>query len=482
MSILPNIAKEDIPDSSDRPKKWVKQGLSLFVPQDIDHEFFYVIMNINFSYIHNRNEVKTFGISGDTMNFAVMRHEFKMMLRSRKNIYFIIAAATLILGFSLFVVPAMETPDGFNVEEVEQEIQHLDALREGMIKRGGTGIVRHTGMTPYATDTKQRHYLSRMIHAYQDNDINRFVNFRLKARDYTDFGQMLDVYTLNVMVDTAAPYPALDQQRFNALAHTRYTAYLDSGIPLTFEMLEQKTAVQTLVNFIHGTTSAFFIFCAIFFSCDILTRDRLHRSILQGLPIGWYRLINLKTLTALFYTFIVILFLILLMIVATTTRTGFGSFQLPVPITMPPDPTDDFFGYAYSTYGVITVGQFLLFALALGTILIYLFIRLNALLSLFLKNSWLVLMVGTAILFSEWLYFSRTMTELFGIDLSHFPQTYFDFGKIISGEKYYLLHLDTITYDKGILVLLVTVLIVEIALFVSARTVVGKRRFFQQAA
>lgn len=406
------------------------------------------------------------------MKFAIIRHEFLMMLRSKKNIYFIIALASILVSYCLFVMPARETPDSFDPEATEAEVKNIDAVRESMIARGGTGYGGFTGLAPYAMNTVERNILSRIVHAFRDGDFNRFIQLRMMVFDYTAVNQ-----TRDWMLIGDAPYPALDAMRNSSLATLRYQGYLDTDVSITYEIIEQKTALQTVVNFLLGTTAAVIIFCAIYFSNDMLSKDRQHSSLLQGMPIGWYSLINVKSLVAFGYTLIVLIGLSMLVIFTISLQSGLGSLQLPVPITIPSTEPDDYFGYRFSEYDTITIAKFLLLTIGMVPILIYLFVRINAILSLLFKNSWIVLMIASLVLFSERIYYSRTSTELFGVDLSNFPQTYFDFGRIISGEKYYLLHLDSITYEKGIIVLLLTILLVELLLFIVSR-LINKRRFF----
>lgn len=225
------------------------------------------------------------------------------------------------------------------------------------------------------------------------------------------------------------------RERNVSLRNLRYQGYLDANIPITYNMIEQKTALQSLVNFLLGTTAASVIFCAIYFSSDIFSKDRQHRTVLQGMPIGWYRLINVKSMVAFFYMHMILIGLLLLGVIILSIQNGFGSFKLSVPITVPSTQPDDYFGYRFSEYDSITIARFLLLALGIIPILVYLFIRINAILSLLFKNSWLVLMISTVLLFSERIYYSRTLNELFGVDISYFPQTYFDFGRIISGKN-----------------------------------------------
>ncbi|MEN2767596.1 hypothetical protein [Ornithinibacillus xuwenensis] len=406
---------------------------------------------------------------------SMMIHEFKMTLRNKKNILFLIALVSLILSYALIVLPSQETPDSFDVEEMKSELKNLEAVTQGMESRGGTGFGQMTG-TPYASKRYALKVQSRMVNAFEDKDFDRFIQLRMKGFDY-DFQSA----SRDWMLIANAPYPGLDANRDTNLKNLRYQGYLDANIPVTYEMIEQKTALQTVTNFLLGTSAFIVLFCAIYFSSDMLSKDRQHRTLLQGMPIGWYRLINVKSGVIFGYTLFILFGLLLLALIIISIQSGFGSLKLSVPITLPSSQPDDYFGYRFSEYDTISIAKFLLLALGMIPILVYLFIRLNAILSLIFKNSWIVLMVSSVILFSERIYYSRTLTDLFGIEISNLPQTYFDFGRVISGEKFYLVHLESITYEKGILVLLCTILVLEICLFVVSR-IVSKRRFYRKAA
>lgn len=409
------------------------------------------------------------------MNRSLIIHEFKMIMRSKKNYLFIIALVSLLLTYCFLVLPATETADSFNPEKIQADIKNLEAVQEGMIARGGTGYGEMTG-SPYANSVHDSRVKSRMLYAFEDKNFNRFVQLRMKNFDFGAVNASRDW-----MLIADARFPAYDQERNVSLRNLRYQGYLDANIPITYNMIEQKTALQSLVNFLLGTTAASVIFCAIYFSSDIFSKDRQHRTVLQGMPIGWYRLINVKSMVAFFYMLMILIGLLLLGVIILSIQNGFGSFKLSVPITVPSTQPDDYFGYRFSEYDSITIARFLLLALGIIPILVYLFIRINAILSLLFKNSWLVLMISTVLLFSERIYYSRTLNELFGVDISYFPQTYFDFGRIISGEKYYLVHLESITYEKGIIVLLCTLFAVEIILFIVSR-IISKRRFYRKTA
>ncbi len=154
-----------------------------------------------------------------------------------------------------------------------------------------------------------------------------------------------------------------------------------------------------------------------------------------------------------------------------TIQFGFGHFDLNVPIMIKQET------FTSEDYSVISLATYLGKTLVVLPLLVILFIRLNIVLSLLFKNEWVVLFISSLLLFSERLYFSRSTRELFGNDISLFPQTYFDFGKIIDGEKNFLLNTETISYAKGILVLLITYVVIEAILYIVS-LIINKRRFY----
>src|SRR5699024_11334521 len=111
-------------------------------------------------------------------------------------------------------------------------------------------------------------------------------------------------------------YSGMDIYHAYSQTQERYHAYLESELPITYQLIEQKTALQTIQKFLLSSAVLLIIFCAIYFSSDMLTKDRHYPSILQGLPIAWYRLINLKSLVAFGYSLFIIsgLFAIALLI------------------------------------------------------------------------------------------------------------------------------------------------------------------------
>ena len=405
------------------------------------------------------------------MNKSIFIHEFKMMSKSKKNILFVISLIVVILSYCFLVLPSKETADSFNPTEVKEELENLTAVQKGRELRGATGFNSMSGGAVYAQNAYKYNFQSKLVTAFEDGDFVRFTYFRM--RDFSYNGIMEIENEINY---ATSPFPSIDKNHLYKKTFMRYQGYLDEKLPITYEMIEQKTALQTLQTFLLGSFVLSIIFCAIYFSSDMLTKDKQNQTILQGLPISWYRLINVKSLVAFTYTIVILVGLLLLTVAVLTLQNGFGFLNIQIPVAI--EYTAETFRYLQYDYDTISIAKFLLMASGFLVILVYLFTRLNAILSLLFKNTWLVLMISTIILFAERVYFSRTKKTLFNFDISHFPQTYFEFGKVITGEKNFLVNLETITFEKGMIVLLVTLLIIEVMLFIVSR-IVTKRRFYQ---
>ena len=172
------------------------------------------------------------------MKFAMVVHEFKMIMRNRKNILFLIAVISLLFAYAFLVHPSMETPDSFDAEQMQHDIIDNKAIQEGMIARGGTGFGGMTG-TPYANNIYRTKFQSAMVNAFLDQNYNRFVQLRMRGFDYDAVNQTRDWWMI-----ADAPYPGIDAARDSTLHNLRYEGYLNAGVPITYEMIEQKTALQ----------------------------------------------------------------------------------------------------------------------------------------------------------------------------------------------------------------------------------------------
>jgi hypothetical protein len=400
------------------------------------------------------------------MNRFFIKHEFMLMRKSKKNNMFIVFLAALVFSYCFIVLPNQETIDTIDVEELKVLVSDTAASQESREARGATGIIHFIGMSAYAQDEYKNKVRNAMVHAYENEEYTRYLRFKILNIDPMVFMEDKTLFP-------NSPFPGKDRSNLLHQLHLRYDSYLTSNLPISKEIIEQKTALQVLSNLLIGPMTYLILFCAIYFGSDVLVRDRKNQTILQGVPLSWYRLINLKTFVAFSYTMLVLLALFIVGMAALTFQNGFGYFGIQIPTLVPGEEID------FMDSEMISIGRFLLFALGFIPILVYLFTRLNMVLSLVLKNEWLVLLVSSLILFSESIYFTRTLREIGGIEISSFPQTYFAFGKVITGMKNFLVNLDTITYSKGYLLFIITIVTIELLLVLVSR-IVNKQRFYQK--
>lgn len=400
---------------------------------------------------------------------TLMKHELTIMGKSKKNMLFIMSLAVLLLGYCFMILPNKQTTESFNPEEVREDLEELFVLQRDSEKRGATGFSLMSGLAVYAANEDYYKVSSKMITAFESQNYLRFLYLRLHHIE----GGMDNFLDIDASLFSRSPFPGKDRQHLYFQTLLRYQGYLKEDLPISYALIEQKTALQTVENLFLSSAVYLIIFCAIYFSSDVLVRDRRNQSILQGLPLSWYRLLNFKTLVTFLYTFIILFVLMVLGMIILSIQNGFGFLNIPVPVMTFAERD-----FSMNDYDVISLTKFMAMSMSLIPILIYLFIRLNLVFSLLFRNEWIVLMVSSLFLFSERLYFARDFRELFGIDISYFPQTYFEFGKVVTGEKNYLVNLETITYVKGITVLVATVFVIECILFIVSR-IVNKRRFYQ---
>lgn len=401
------------------------------------------------------------------MNRTYFTHEFLLTVKSKRTIPFLLFIGMLLISYCFLLVPNQETKETFHPEEIKDYLTGVEVEQNQRMKSGNTGIILMTGDPVFARNDYDHGLFSALLNSYEDRNFLRYLHLRAYYLESDP-----SVYLQDENLFKYSPYPGKDREHLYHQTMLRYEDYLMNNRRITEALLFEKTGIQSLQTFLHTYGFYFFLFCAVYFSSDILSRDRTHRTVLQGLPMSWYRQLNLKTLAAFSYTLLVLITVLLTGFFVLSSQFGFGYANLHVPIMTAQNT------FTIEEYGVISMVKFIGLSLAALPLLLFLFIRLNVILSLLLKNEWLVLILGTLVIFSERLYDTRTTRDILGIDISYFPQTYFDFGKIVTGEKNFLLNTETITLAKGFIVLLVAAAIIEAVLFVLS-LVVTKRRLYQ---
>lgn len=402
------------------------------------------------------------------MNFSLFRHELKLMIQSRKNLLFILFFLIGIFVYIFIVLEKEVKIESLDVEKTSSEVMELESLQKARESRRHTG----GGYSPWSfySNNNHKYLLNRgILQAYEDQNFERM----LYLRTY----YLYSLYNNSIVEEEFfqdSDFPWKDRAHYIDKKVRENEALLQSGIEITYEMIEEKTALQALKNIFLTFGPYILLFSAIYFSNDVLVRDRNQTSSVQGLPISWYQYIHTKSLVAITYTLFILIGLLIVTVIALTLSKGFGSFKMEVPILTVHEEGNMWFTNEYSTISML---KYFAMIFSFVPVFMYIFIRLNMIISLFLRNEWIVLLVSSLLLFSERFYYARDKQKLFNIGIENFPQTFFDFGKIITGEKNFLLYMNKLTYEKGLIMMVMTLILVELFLFLSTK-IVTKDRFF----
>ena len=401
------------------------------------------------------------------MWLSLFRHELRLTVRNRKNIILLLFLTVFLCMYVFILLPNEKTSETLPYEEISHELKVLKQVQEKREERRATGVSPMSHRNYYADSKFYIDLFEAMIHAIDKGDFKRYAFLRAHyhygvKKDYIEKDELLP----------DSPFPVKDLLHSTEKHLLTYQYLLQSSIPITYEVIEEKTALQVVSKHFHNFAPYILVFLAIYFSNDILTRDRRQKTVLKGLPISWYQYLNIKSLASYFYVSVVTIFLVLMTVICISILNGFGSFDMKLPAL---GERIDNVNYGYI---LIPIGKYMLFGFAFLFLFYFIFVRLTLMLSLIFKNEWVILILTTLILFTEKFYYARDKRELFGKDVSFFPQTYLDIGKVITGEKNYLLNIDTVSYNKGLIILLLCWLLVEILLYVVSKF--ANRRWFYQ--
>jgi len=223
-----------------------------------------------------------------------------------------------------------------------------------------------------------------------------------------------------------------------------------------------KSAFQQLHSFFTGFGPLIILFLTIFVASEILTDDRKHRTIKSGQPLGFRKYIFYQSVTVFLIMTAVTAALVTLFILVTGLLYGFGPLSLDVT------------QYAYqdgyrgeeTNFFDIPLSTFLIQSGVLTVILIYLFIRINAVLSLVFRHDIVVMIIGFLLVAFNRIYSGGSEETLLGLPAHIFPQNYFEFGNILNGVQNYLTMSDRFTFMNGLIVLAVTIVVIEIILYI----------------
>jgi hypothetical protein len=389
----------------------------------------------------------------------VVKETIKYMWRSEKNRLFMGLTTALVLLYTLFVVPNLSSEHEINIEDMELEmmgnvVQFEEALDAGLIVPSSL-----TGTTAYSSLRQDYVAQREVLTALKQGDVRRYIatTYRPEADGSEEAG----------VEQIAAGLFGYDLEQPFQPAKNR--AYLASNENLSFHTVHDRTSLQQVHLFLLGFGPILLLLGLIFLISDVHVKDRTLETQKVGHPLKWQTYTWVQAITALAFVVIFYLALAGVFILLNGLLHGFGTLELPI----------GYYNAFYergvenlANFQIQSIGWFFIRALPYLVLLGYLFARINTLLSLWTKQSVVTMAIGMFILLFQFVYYGSEATELLGIDITNFPQTYFDFGKIITGRfEYQVGEAFPNLFTHGLLVLLVTIILIEAFIYLSSKKI-----------
>lgn len=392
---------------------------------------------------------------------TIFKETFLHLIRNSKN-RLVVVLLFLGLGFySLVLLPKQASIDTIDLNLLRQELFANKGMMDNARETGNFQVNTFTGQSTYQSAKYHYEHQRSLLAAIETGDAVRYLT--ILERYTPPFYQE----ALSEHYQLTSPYPSKDQTYDYLNFANRVNSYKEAGIPVNFHIIQEKTSLQQIQLFLLNGGPSILAVIALFIACDLFVSSRQHRTQKMGIPCSWGTYLFIQSLALL--AFILVLFAAtgLFFYLFNGFLFGFGALAWKVPaFTYSAD-----FVVNPDSYTLMTIGRFLMEALPFLLLLLYLFIRLSVILSLFLRQEVLIFLSGLFILFFEQLYFNRTTRFIWGVHISHLPQTYFEFGKTITGAKNFLLNTGAVTFEKGLLVTVITILLVEAGLSQAVRRV-----------
>lgn len=374
------------------------------------------------------------------------------MWRNKKNRLVMILCLGAVLLHSLFILPNTPGHDEVNVTQLERQMEGNRQTFEDQLEKGLTVPSFMTGTSAYEAARNEYVNQRELLTALNNGDVRRYLEIPYRP---VSEGAETEADDASFSV----PLQVLGYAKETGFTSQKTDYYLNEAEPLTFHMVHERTSLQQIHLFLIGQGPYIVLLLLLFMISDVITKDRSLRTLKAGVPINWFFYLLIQSVTALGFVLLFFAALTGVFVLLNGLQYGFGSLAMPIGAL----------GEAESSYRMIPsitmeVGKFLLQSLPYALLLMYGFTRLNTLFSLVFKHDIVTFIVSVFVLLFPQLYYSPETEELLGVNLSFYPQTYYHFGDVVTSRL-------NVPYDRGLVVLAVTILVIELLNYGAARLI-----------
>lgn len=230
---------------------------------------------------------------------------------------------------------------------------------------------------------------------------------------------------------------------------------------LSLNQLNEETAWQVVARLMHRIFPLLFSLLAILFSVDMISKDRKHKSLVNGYPVSMFR----RLLAKLAITFVGLFLMVIPLSIGFVwvgLRRGFGSLRLPSSVSVYPI---DAVSNLNSTFSSETIGLFLAKSLGLMLLSCLVIVLLTFLISYWLKQDFINLVLIVLITFSSLFYQRHGLGDIYALYYS--PTSYLYSGDIVSGYQGFFWSTPYLTANQGYLIVGITVVFLMLLLKLS---------------
>lgn len=391
---------------------------------------------------------------------VLIKETLSYMWRSEKNRLFMGLATVFVFIYSLFILPNISGENEIELDALEREmngnvVQFEDALTDGLIVPNML-----TGTSSYQVQRKEYVAQRELLTALKQGDARRYIAIEYRPQS----AQATAEQGLEQMAYTIFGYK--EEQPYQS---QKNQAYLNEVEDISFHLIHDRTSLQQIHLFLIGLGPVLLLIGLIFLISDVHVKDRSLTTQKIAQPIKWQKYLFVQALTALGFVGIFYLVLALLFVGLNGLLHGFGTFSLPIGFH------EAFFRQGHlnlDNYQVQTIGWFMIRSLPFMLLLPYLFTRLNTLLSLWTRQSVVTMVIGIFMVLFKFIYYGADSTALAGIDISYFPQTYIDFGSMITGRfEFQVAEAIPTLYSRGLLVLVGSIVVIEALTYLTSKKI-----------